>query len=157
MEEFPLIQRLVVLITLSCILGANVRSQSPPDPQLLAEINKIKAVDNHSHPLRYVGEGEKADDEYDALPLESIEPFPLPVRLAPDNPEFVGAWKHFYGYKYNDLLSTHVDELLSVKKKVYQQEGDHFPSWVLDQLNIETMFANRVALGRGLTSPRFRW
>jgi hypothetical protein len=28
---------------------------------------------------------------------------------------------------------------------------------VLDQLNIETMFANRVAMGAGLASPRFRW
>jgi uncharacterized protein len=47
--------------------------------------------------------------------------------------------------------------LLGIKKKIYQQEADHFPSWVLDQLNIETMFANRVALGRGLKEPRFRW
>ena len=37
------------------------------------------------------------------------------------------------------------------------ERGDKFPAWVLDQLNIETMFANRVAMGRGLTSPRFRW
>jgi hypothetical protein len=152
-----LTKKLAVFISFFFIVTLNIQAQAPPDPQLLAEINKIKAIDNHAHPLRYVGEGEKPDDEYDALPLEAIEPFPLPVRLAPDNPEFISAWKHFYSYKYDDMLSTHVDELLGTKKKVYQLEGDRFPNWVLDQLNIETMFANRVALGRGLTSPRFRW
>ena len=152
-----MIKTLAVLITSFCIAAINIQAQAPPDPQLLAEINKIKAIDNHAHPFRYVGEGEKPDDEYDALPLEAIEPFPLPVRLAPDNPEFISAWKDFYGYKSDDMLSAHVNELLGIKKKVYQQEADHFPSWVLDQLNIETMFANRVALGRGLKEPRFRW
>jgi len=38
-----------------------------------------------------------------------------------------------------------------------KERGDGFPAWVLDQLNIETMFANRVAMGRGLAAPRFRW
>ena len=152
-----MIKTLLVLIAFICISPINIQAQAPPDPQLLAEINKIKAIDNHAHPLRYVGEGEKPDDEYDALPLEAIEPFPLPVRLAPDNPEFISAWKQFYGYKYDDMLAAHVNELLAIKKKVYQREADGFPSWVLDQLNIETMFANRVALGRGLTSTRFRW
>src|SRR5262249_44039817 len=34
---------------------------------------------------------------------------------------------------------------------------DNFPNWVLDQLGIETELANRIALGRGLKPPRFRW
>jgi hypothetical protein len=33
----------------------------------------MKAIDNHAHPLKYVAEGEKADDEFDALPLDAIE------------------------------------------------------------------------------------
>jgi hypothetical protein len=55
------------------------------------------------------------------------------------------------------MLQAHTGELLIAKKKVLQQQGQNFPNWVLDQLNIETMFANRVAMGRGLTAPRFRW
>jgi len=47
--------------------------------------------------------------------------------------------------------------LLEKKKEVRQREGDNFPNWVLDQLGIETEFANRIALGRGLKPPRFRW
>jgi hypothetical protein len=37
------------------------------------------------------------------------------------------------------------------------QRGEGYPVWVLDQLGIETMFANRVSLGRGQGAPRFRW
>ncbi|HEY6804586.1 MAG TPA: amidohydrolase family protein [Pyrinomonadaceae bacterium] len=144
----------VVVLTLS---ASSVFAQSPPDPQLLAEINKIKAIDNHAHPLKYVAEGEKPDDEFDALSLDAVDPFPLPVRLTPENPEFINAWKLFYSYKHNDMAPNHVNELLATKKQIYQQQGENFPTWVLDKLNIETMFANRVAMGRGLTSPRFRW
>jgi uncharacterized protein len=152
-----MIKWLLYLLVILSFTALPSLAQTPPDPQLLAEINKIKAIDNHAHPLRYVAEGDKPDDEYDALPLEAIAPFPLPVRLSPENREFIGAWKHFYNYQHNDMAATHTDELLFVKKKVFQQQGESFPNWVLDQLNIETMFANRVAMGRGLKAPRFRW
>lgn len=147
-----MLRTIATLIIFSCSIYAQA-----PDPQLLSDINKIKAIDNHAHPLRYVGQGDKPDDEFDALPLDAIESIILPVRLSLDNAEFIGAWKHFYSYAYDDMSPTHVAELLRVKSQVYQREGDRFPNWVLDQLNIETMFANRVAMGRGLAPPRFRW
>jgi uncharacterized protein len=152
-----MITKLLNVILILVFVASPVFAQHGADPQLVAEINKIKAIDNHAHPLRYVAEGDKPDDEYDALPLESIDPFPLPLRLSTENREFIDAWKHFYRYDHNDMLQAHTDELLAIKKKVLQQQGQNFPNWVLDQLNIETMFANRVAMGRGLTAPRFRW
>src|SRR6266436_38479 len=63
-------------------------AQTTADPQLAVEISKIKSIDNHAHPLRFVAEGDKPDDEYDALPLEGLEPFALPPRLNPANPEY---------------------------------------------------------------------
>ena len=146
------------LILLSLILSASrLNAQTTADPALLAEIAKIKAIDNHAHPLRYVGEGEKADDEYDALPLDTIEQFQSPVRLNPTNPEFIAAWHTLYGYRYNDMNEAHLRELDSLKLSVMRARGDAYPAWVLDQLSIETMLANRVAMGRGLIAPRFRW
>ena len=62
-----------------------------------------------------------------------------------------------FGYKYDDATPEHVKELLAAKQEIKQREGDHYPNWVLDQLGIETELANRVALGRGLEAPRFRW
>ena len=152
-----LLKRASLLCTNLAALSFIVLGQSAADRSLLAEISKIKAIDNHAHPLKYVAEGEKPDDEYDALPLEAIEAFPLPLRLSPTNPEFIRAWHDLYGYAYQDMSEAHVAELLKIKQRVMGGKGDKFPAWVLDQLNIETMFANRVAMGRGLTAPRFRW
>lgn len=147
----------VFLLGCVCLLGAHINAQTVADRSLLAEISKIKAIDNHAHPLKYVAAGEKADDEFDALPLDAIEASPLPVRLSPTNPEFIRAWHDLYGYAYGDMSEAHVAELLKLKQRVMLERGDRFPAWVLDQLNIETMFANRVAMGRGLAAPRFRW
>jgi hypothetical protein len=145
------------LLTCVCLFSANINAQTRADPDLLNEISKIKAIDNHAHPLRYVAAGEKPDDEYDALPLDAIVPFPLPVRLNPSNAEFIRAWHDLYGYSHQDMSAAHVAELMKTKQRINSERGDSFPAWVLDQLNIETMFANRVAMGRGLSAPRFRW
>jgi len=148
----------LLLLVISVIAPfTNVPAQTTPDHQLVAAIAKIKAIDNHAHPLRYVAPGEKADDEFDALPLDAIGPIPLPVRLNPGNLEFVEAWRELYSYKHDDMSEAHLRELLETKQRVAREQGERFPTWVLDQLGIETMFANRVALGRGLASPRFRW
>src|SRR5216684_6424653 len=97
------------------LLTASLNAQTKADSSLLAEINRIKAIDNHAHPLKYVAEGEKADDEYDALPLDVIEVFPLPVRLSPANPEFIHAWHDLYGYKHDDMSEAHLRELMATK------------------------------------------
>src|ERR1700738_741995 len=147
----------VVLWLLLAIGSVQVRAQVTVDRDLLAEISQIKAIDKHAHPLKYVAQGEKPDDEFDALPLDAITPFPLPVRLSPANSEFIRAWHDLYLYSHHDMSAAHMRELMTAKQQVLKERGDSFPAWVLDQLNIETMFANRVAMGRGLTAPRFRW
>jgi len=148
---------IVLLISIIVISAGQSHAQTKADPQLLAEISKIKAIDHHAHPLKVIAAGEKPDDEFDALPLEALDPFPLPARLQPDNPEFIGAWRQLYAYQYADMSEAHTKELLTVKQRVAAERGDGYASWLLDQLNIETMFANRVAMGRGLATPRFRW
>jgi predicted TIM-barrel fold metal-dependent hydrolase len=131
-------------------------AQTTADPVLLTEIARIKAIDNHSHVMRVVGAGEE-DREYDALPFDLMEPFPLMVRLRPDNLEWVAAWRALYGYTHSDMSEAHVRELAEIKRRVKRQRGGAYPAWVLDQLGIETMLANRIAMGRGLDAPRFRW
>src|SRR5215472_16021254 len=138
------------------VLIARFAWAQAPDPQLLAEINKIKAIDNHSHPPKIVSQNEK-DDEFDALPCDPLEPSALPTMLRPENPRFLAAWKVLYGYKYDNMSPEHVGELMAAKRRVMEQQGDHFLVWVLDQLGIESELANRIAMGRGLEVPRFRW
>jgi len=98
------------------VTGQVIRAQNP-DPQLLAAINKIKAIDNHSHPPKLVVPGEK-DDDYDALPCDPLEPSDPTTISRPENPQFLAAWKALYGYRYNDRSPDHVRELLDRKSVV---------------------------------------
>lgn len=142
------------LLFLALLSTSSAAAQTTPDPALLAEINGIKAVDNHGHPLRVVNEGETDTDEAFSGPPQPME---APVRLRPDNPEYIAAWRGLYGYKYDDMSEAHLRELAQSKQRLRRERGETYPAWVLDKLGIEVMLANRVAMGRGLSSPRFRW
>ena len=132
-------------------------AQLPVDPQLAAEIAKIKAIDNHAHPVRPVFNPNDKDSGYDALPVEVLEPYTEPVRTREGNPIVVEAWRQLFGYRYHDQLPDHVRELKQHKAQLLQEKRDGYANWVLDQLGIETMLANRVAMGPGLAPPRFFW
>src|ERR1700686_423255 len=84
------------------LIGAVIAvAQVSPDPQILAEINRIQAVDNHTHVIKVVGPGEK-DNDFDALPCDPLEASETPFMASPQNPKFLEAWQTLYGYKYND-------------------------------------------------------
>jgi len=126
------------------------------DPALMAEIHRIKAIDNHSHPPRVVGPGEK-DDEFDVLPCYPLEPTPTNLTLRPENPMYLAAWRALWSYPYQDSSPGHIATVLAQKKRAKEAQGDKYAGWVLDKLGIETELANRVAMGRGLVPPHFRW
>jgi uncharacterized protein len=134
--------------TLAAVLLFAASCSTPPertnriDPRIASEIAKIKAIDNHAHPVRPTLEGEPADTEYDALPVENLEPQSDQYRLRPGAPDIADAHKQVF----------HGD-----KPKAARELGRDYAVGVLDQLNIETMLANRVTVGPGLPSPRFLW
>lgn len=146
--------RRILLFAICCAYAAS--AQNVPDPALLAAINKIPAIDNHTHVMKVTGPGEH-DTEYDALPCETLEPSDTQWFLRPENPQTIEAWKALYGYAYDDQTTAHGKELIAARGKVVQQQGDHFPDWVLDKINTRIMFANRIAMGPGLDANRFRW
>ena len=122
------------------------------DPEMAGFIAKIRAVDNHSH-ANSVAPG---DPDADALPLDGI-PFELPAPLRPESPDWLAAYKALYNYPHADLSDAHMDELRAAMQGVAKEQGDKFPSWVLDQVGTEVLLANRVAMGPGLPQPRFLW
>jgi predicted TIM-barrel fold metal-dependent hydrolase len=132
---------------------AAIPTQSVADPALTGYIRTIRAVDNHTH-VNTVGPG---DSESDALPLDVLLPFPMPVTLRPNNPNWLAAYRALYDYPHSDLSEAHLTELRVTMQKVARDRGDKFPEWVLDRIGTETMLANRVAMGPGLAGPRFRW
>ena len=147
--------KVLVAFLVTC-LASLCYSENAVDPQIQAEIDKIKAIDVHAHPLCVVNEGE-SDTQYDALTFEEMEPFLFPVRIRPDNPEYIEAWKSLWGYQYEERTDEHIRDMLQAKQRIMKEKGDGYPAWVLDKLGIETMFANRIAMSRGLAAPRFRW
>ena len=147
----------VLLITAAVVSGATSLAQTVPDPQLMQEINRIPALDNHTHVPKVVAAGEK-DDDYDALPCgNNLEPVADPRMARPENPLFLQGWKELYGYSYDDKSPEHLRELESTMQRVRREQDENFPVWVLDKLNIKYMLANRVAMGPGLKAPRFLW
>ncbi len=126
------------ILTLALILTA---CRTPPrlapraDPDLAAEIDRIPAIDNHAHPVRVMPAGQK-DRFFDALPVDHMEPASDPLAFRP------GAFPSIFQQG---------------KAEVKRQQGARYPEWVLDQMNVDVMLANRVEMGGSLAPPRFRW
>jgi hypothetical protein len=109
---------------------------------IAAELEHTKSIDNHAHPMRMTGSGEQ-DREFDALPADAVQQPALPVPAREDNPLFAQARKSLF--------------VESNKADVENQRGDLYPVWILNHTDTEMMLANRVAMGRGLPTDRFKW
>ncbi len=137
--------RLVVpgfLAATAALMGCRVADNSGVDRQLALEIARIRAVDNHAHPVRPTAAGEAPDMEFDALPVDNLEPQSDPYRQRGTSPVVVTAHRDLFGSDKPGVMRAH--------------PGD-YASWLLDKMGIETMLANRVAMGPGLPSSRFVW
>ena len=141
---------LPVLLSGLLLCPTQATAEIAADPDLLAEINKIKAIDNHAHPRRVTNAGETDDEE---VPASATEPLDAPVRLRPDNAEYFLAVRTLYGLGENASAA----EAAAARERIVKEKGDAFPAWVLDQIGTDVMLANRIAMGRGLAAPRFRW
>jgi hypothetical protein len=120
------------------------------DSDIAAELEHTKTIDNHAHPMKVVERGEE-DREFDALPADAVKEPAMPVAARPDNPAFAIAWKELFGYDHAG------PQLSQAKAAAAKQRGDFYPAWVLNHTNTEIMLANRIAMGRGLSSDRFKW
>ena len=114
-------------VLILAMVMAGCRSAPLVDPDLASEIARIKAIDNHAHPVRVMPKGQQ-DRFFDALPVDNMEPASDPLALRP------GAFP-----------------------KMFPDPKGHDPEWVLDQMNVDVMLANRVEMGTGIGPPRFRW
>jgi uncharacterized protein len=139
-----MIRRYLAIAALVFLAGcaAPGNRSSSIDPQIASEIAAIKAIDNHAHPVRPTQPGEKPDDGYDALPVETLEPQSDPIRNRPGSPELMEAHRRVF---HGDKASA---------QKTY---GQDYANHVLDELNIDIMIANRVFMGPGMQPPRFLW
>jgi hypothetical protein len=128
------------VMALLALLAACGRPQPAADADLVVEIDGIRAIDNHAHPVRMTVSGEKPDRDFDALPVDNMEPQSDPVNLRPGAPAMVEA-----------------AQALSAKRQAMREKGEQYPAWVLDQMGVDVMLANRVEMGPSVQPPRFLW
>lgn len=142
----------LLLFWLPC--GRVAEAQESVDPRLLAFINQIKAVDNHTHALPV--RDSNATPTPVADPLGTSPPF-FSVRQRETNPEWIEAWRALCGYRYRDAMAEHVREAFSTKQRLMQEEGVAYPASILDKAGIDVVLINAARLGRGQSGLRFRW
>lgn len=142
------------LLLNSC--GGNLHSRLYVDSAIESELRQLHAIDNHAHPMKVVSAGEE-DHDYDALSMEGIQDLAMPAPFREDSPYFPEAWGALFGYNYSDTRPEHLSQLKKSKAAVALQKGDQYPAWVLNHASTDIMLANRVTMGRGLTSDRFKW
>jgi hypothetical protein len=140
---FNMTERSGFLLAAALLLAGCGREQpAAVDADLAAEIGRIKAIDNHAHPMRVAPDGAPPDREFDALPVDNMEPQSDPVNLRPGSALVMDAAKALYS---------------TSKARTMQEKGDQYPAWVLDQMGVDVMLANRVTMGTSVQPPRFRW
>src|SRR5262245_14556341 len=61
------------LFLLSLSISCTRAPEAAYDPDLLREIDGIRAIDNHAHPARVTAAGEQPDRDFDALPVDNME------------------------------------------------------------------------------------
>ena len=122
-------------LLIAALLLPACRKPGLVDADLASEIARIKAIDNHAHPVRVMLDGTQ-DRYFDALPVDNMEPASDPLSYRP------GAFPKMFPQG---------------KQAVIKEKGERYPEWVLDQMNVDIMLANRVEMGAGIEPPRFRW
>lgn len=122
--------RLILAVVFLSLAACTTAPAPRVDPQLAEEIAKIKAIDNHAHPVR---PGNPTDTDFDALPVDHMDPYPDPVRSRLDSPVVIEA-----------------------REKMSKVDKTN-PLAVLDALGIDIMIANRVAMSPPVSEPRFKF
>jgi uncharacterized protein len=142
---------LVLTLVMAFVPASRAFAQDRADPGLLAEIARISAIDAHCH-----ASGSSPVGAEPADPL-GTPPFPYPVRLRPDSPEYATAWRALWGDVAASTPDKRARAALGAKWRIRREQGDAYPAWVLDRAHIEMAFVNTDRLGPGQAPPRFRW
>lgn len=146
----------ILLVMLAVFLcAATVAHAQPIDPELMAFINAIKAVDNHAH---VVALDVPDDAGYDALRCDTL---PVTKELPPPANFRFGAgtqaaWLALYGRTPRTVDEADRDYAARTAS-LRSAHGANTLPWILDRSGVDTVLANRVAMTPSLASPRVRW
>ena len=132
-------RRLILLTVMGLLAIGNSCVGQHIDPAIARQIDAIRAIDNHAHPV-LAPPLDATDREFDALPVYSLEPESDPVALRPDFPLLGAAWKALYRFDTPPPLDANgLKRLNDARARVKTQQGKGYPAWVLDKAGIGTI------------------
>ena len=127
------------------------------DPAIARIVASIPALDNHAHTV-LPPPNDATDRDFDALPVDNMEPQTDPVAFRDDSPQLPAAWKALWAVDTTAPLSASALARVNVARAARKQQyGPRYDDWVLAQAGIATQVANRVSMGPGLDASHFRW
>jgi len=150
---------LTTLLAASALAQSSAPSIDPIDPILAQQIAAIPAIDNHAHPL-LSPPAYATDRNFDALPVDNMEPDTDPAGMRPTLPALALAWHAIFNFHSDaqpPLDDSELKQLDAAREATRRQQGPNYSVYILDKANIGTELANRVAMGTGVQPPRFRW
>lgn len=143
-------------------LCAHAQGLPGTDRQIAADIAAILAIDNHAHPRlpppRGAAPGVNPDRNFDALPVDAMDPQTDPIAWRAENPQLHAAWLALWNLDLQPPLDrTDLARLQAARIAVQQREGVDYDNWLLAKAGIIIQVANRVSMGAGVGQPHFRW
>ncbi len=151
--KHPLASSLLIL----CAITPSPAQSPSIDPTLAAAIAAIPAIDNHAHPL-LSPPAYATDRNFDALPVDTMDPYTEPAGMRPDLPALHDAWLALFHFNGQPPLDADgLKQLEAARETTRREQGEKYATYILDRANIGTELANRVAIGTGVQPPRFRW
>ncbi len=127
------------------------------DPAIAHMLATTPAYDNHAHTV-LPPPANTTDRDFDALPVDSMEPQTDPVGLREDSPQLPAAWQALWGVTLAaPLTPAALAQLEAARTRTRQRHSGDYDDWVIAQAGIATQVANRVTMGPGLDPPHFRW
>ena len=125
------------------------------DPQLMAAINAVQAVDNHAH---VVAPDIEHDTDFDALRCDTL---PSTTTLTYANtrfgPDVQAAWKALYGLTAESASPENLAKWQASQKATRGRLAAGYFDWVAQQAGFDVILANRVTMARELGPKHFRW
>lgn len=139
-----------------CTLASAQEINPQINPQLMAHIATIRAIDNHAH---VVAPDLARDTGYDALRCDTFEAnaSALPPANLRFGPDMQAVWKALYGFNGLSDSPDALKALEASQQAVRQKQGGSYFTWILDQARVDVVLANRLTMASELASPRFRW
>ena len=100
----------VFALAVGFLAGCSVQPHGDIDARLDSEIQQIRAIDHHAHPVRVAAKGEAPDRGFDALPVDNMEPSTDPLAFRPGNPLVAAATKTLFGGQSKEQTIASKDE-----------------------------------------------